>query len=106
MIHQDRGEYEAALQQYERSLKIKEELGDRAGVARSRGQIGQLFTQLGRYPEAFGHSLFALVTFVDLQSPDARIAVNDLKNLRAKWGKKKFDAAWQQATGEAVPEGL
>jgi CHAT domain-containing protein/tetratricopeptide (TPR) repeat protein len=106
MIHQARGEYEAALQQYERSLKIAEELGDRAGVARSRGQIGQLFTQLGRYPEAFGHFLFALVTFVDLQSPDARIVVNMLKDLRAKWGKKQFDAAWQQATGEAVPEGL
>jgi hypothetical protein len=30
--------------------------------------------------------------------------MQDLKTLRAKWGAKEFDAAWQQATGAAVPE--
>jgi tetratricopeptide (TPR) repeat protein len=106
MIHQERGEYEAALEQYQRSLTIAEELGDRSGVAKSRGQIGKLCVETGRYPDAFEHLLFALAIFLELQSPDARIAVNTLKDLRAKWGEKEFNAAWQKATGEAVPEWL
>jgi tetratricopeptide (TPR) repeat protein len=47
-----RGDYGAALDHYQRSLKIKEELGDRPGVASSKAQIGNIFTQLKRYPEA------------------------------------------------------
>jgi tetratricopeptide (TPR) repeat protein len=104
MIHHDRGDYAAALAEYEKSLKIKEEIGNRAGVASSRAQIGKLFTQTGRYPEAFEYLFFALATFLELQSPNAEIVANMLKELRAKWGKKKFDAAWQNATGEPAPE--
>jgi tetratricopeptide (TPR) repeat protein len=104
MIHQARGDYAVALEHYEKSLKIKEGLGDRAGVASSRGQIGKLFTQIGYYGEAFAHLLVALITFVELQSPDAGITVNVLKNLRAKWGAENFDAAWQKATSEAIPK--
>jgi hypothetical protein len=29
MIHQDKGEYEKALEKYTKSLKIKEEIGDK-----------------------------------------------------------------------------
>jgi tetratricopeptide (TPR) repeat protein len=106
IINQERGDYAAALAQYEKSLKIKEELGDRAGVAHSRGQIGNLFTQTGRYAEAFEHLLFALATFAELQSPNAGIAANMLKDLRTQWGEANFDSAWQQATGTQAPEGL
>jgi len=105
-IHQASGDYTAALTEYEKSLKIKNEIGDRAGMAGSSGQIGKLFTETGRYSEAFEHLFFALTTFVELQSPNAKIAANMLKDLRAKWGAKNFDAAWQEKTGEAVPEWL
>jgi hypothetical protein len=27
-----------------------------------------------------------------------------LKDLRAAWGAENFDAAWQRATGETVPD--
>lgn len=39
ILIQSRGDYGAALAHYERSLKIKEELGDRGGVATSHGQM-------------------------------------------------------------------
>ena len=104
MIHQARGDYGAALQHYQQSLKTLEEIGDRAGVAWSHGALGQLFTQIKRYPEAFQHSLVALSICRELQSPNVQLALKDLKNLRAQWGAKEFDAAWQQATGAAVPE--
>ncbi len=87
------GDYTAALEHYRQSLKIKEEIGDRAGIAISRGQIGKLLTHTKRYSEAFEHLFFALTTFVELQSPNAKIVVNMIKELREKWGAKHFDAA-------------
>jgi tetratricopeptide (TPR) repeat protein/CHAT domain-containing protein len=47
-----RGDYQAALHQYEKSLKIKEELGDRAGMASSLHQIGMIHQARGNYPSA------------------------------------------------------
>jgi tetratricopeptide (TPR) repeat protein len=104
MIHQDRYEYDKALEYYKRSLKIKEELGNRAGIAVSLGQIGQLFVDVGRYDEAFQHFLSARSIFIELQSPYARTAMNDLKKLRVKWGEENFNSALKEATGEAWPD--
>jgi tetratricopeptide (TPR) repeat protein len=110
MLHEARGEYGEAQQRYERSLRIKEELGDRAGVARSLSQIGALFLKTGRYEEAFTPLLNALATFLQLQSPNAGIAVNNLRTLRVRWGEQSFDvsfdAAWRAATNEDAPEWL
>jgi hypothetical protein len=106
VLPQARGDYGAALAEYEISRKVLEEIGDRAGVATSHGQMGQLFVQIKKFPEAFEHLLLALSLFVELQSPYAQTAINALKNLRQKWGAKKFDAAWRDKTGEEVPEGL
>ena len=106
MIYQARGSYAEALVHYERSLKIREELGDRSGIADSLGQMGVLLTQLERYDEALQHLLAALGIFMELQSPKASIAVNILNELRSKWGAEPFEAAWQEAKGEPVPDGL
>ncbi len=106
MIHQRRRNYEQALEYYDRSLKIKEELGDRSGAASSLHQIGRVSIELERYDDAFPRLLSALIVFVDLQSPKAGIALNGLKFLRARWGEEHFAAAWKDATGEDVPDGL
>ncbi|MBN1349383.1 tetratricopeptide repeat protein [candidate division KSB1 bacterium] len=106
MIHQARGEYGEALKQYQNSLKIKEEIGNRAGVAISLHQIGMIHQEHGDFEDAFEKVLAALLTFTQLQSPNANIAANTLKKLRKKWGAANFDPAWQEKTGEAVPEWL
>lgn len=105
-LHYLRGEYGEAQDHYQQSLRIKEELGDRAGGASSHGQMGKLFTETERYEEAFPLLLDALNTFRQLQSPYAKLAVNDLRTLRARWGQQAFDAAWQESTGEGVPDWL
>jgi tetratricopeptide (TPR) repeat protein len=105
-LHYLREEYGEALRQYEQSLRIKEELGDRAGVARSLGQIGNLFLENEQYEEAFTPLLIALDTFLQLQSPDAGIAANNLRTLRARWSEQAFDAAWREAINEDIPEWL
>ena len=52
VLMQGRGDYAAALEKYKQSLKIKEELGDRAGVALSLGQVGNLYYLKGEYASA------------------------------------------------------
>ncbi|MBI3422479.1 MAG: CHAT domain-containing protein [Acidobacteria bacterium] len=104
MLQQNRGNYEAALDYYQCSLKVLEEIGNVAGVAESQGQIGRLLTETGRCAEAFGWLLNALGAFSKLQSPNTGIVVNMLKSLRGKWDG--FAAAWREATGEDVPEWL
>lgn len=85
---------------------IKEEIGNRLGVALSHGQIALVLTQIGQYSEAFHLYLLALAALAEMQSPQAQTAANALKALRGKWGEEHFDAAWREATGEGVPDWL
>jgi hypothetical protein len=48
----------------------------------------------------------ALTIFAELQSPDAQITANNLIDLRNAWGAEFFDAAWEEKTGEKVPDWL
>ena len=96
----------ATEEAYENSLEIREALSNRMGMAETRGQIGELLTKTGHYPEAFENLFFALVTFEELGSPAAATVDNMLKALRTRWGTESFDEAWQAATGEAVPDEL
>lgn len=105
-IHQLRGEYETALEWYQKSLAILEELGDGAGVAKSRAQIAQLLVKTGRYSEAFPLLLLALSMFLASGSPHAQHAASELSWLRASWGEEPFDAAWREHTGEDLPDWL
>jgi tetratricopeptide repeat protein len=46
MVAQRRGDYDQALEWYRKSLAIKEELGNRAGMANSYHQLGILLLEL------------------------------------------------------------
>ncbi|MFQ5869066.1 MAG: tetratricopeptide repeat protein [Candidatus Zixiibacteriota bacterium] len=52
MIHDARGEYDEALRYYNDSLKIKKEIGDRAGEATTLGNIAAIDFGRGKYGEA------------------------------------------------------
>jgi tetratricopeptide (TPR) repeat protein len=52
ILLQSRGDYEQALEYYQRSLEIKEELDNRAGVASSLHQIGTIQQLRGDYDQA------------------------------------------------------
>ncbi|HEX8455892.1 MAG TPA: tetratricopeptide repeat protein [Pyrinomonadaceae bacterium] len=106
MVYENRGDYEKALEHYGRSLKIKEELGDRQGISISLGKLGTLFANSGHFDRALQYSLAALSLCIELGSPNANVAANDLMKLRAKWGGENFDPAWREATGEDVPDWL
>ncbi|MCS6806767.1 MAG: tetratricopeptide repeat protein [Acidobacteriota bacterium] len=105
-VYQERREFVRALECYRQSRAIYESLRDVTGMAISHGQVGQLFIQLGLYPESFRHLLMALISFTKVRSPHLEVTVQALKLLRAQWSSEEFDAAWQKATGETVPEWL
>ncbi|MFC4531558.1 tetratricopeptide repeat protein [Sphaerisporangium dianthi] len=52
IIAQERGEYDQALEWYGRSLTIKEELGNRAGMATGYHQLGMIAQERGEYDQA------------------------------------------------------
>jgi len=51
-LAQDREDYDEAARQYQRSLDIKERLGDQAGMATTYHQLGALAQDRGDYDEA------------------------------------------------------
>lgn len=106
LLHQSRGDSAAALREYEASLQIAEELGDLAVIANSKGQIARLFEEREKYKIAFDGYLYALKVLIQLQSADALVAIPKLRRLRSRWGANAFDAAWWDAAGEPVPEGM
>ena len=103
-IYQDKGKYHRALAFYEQSFKIAEELGNRAGIASSLSNIGQIHIINKKYIEAFEKLLIAFYTYIELRSPDAKITLTNLIELRDAWGAEAFDKAWLEKTGEPVPE--
>jgi tetratricopeptide (TPR) repeat protein len=52
IIHQDQGEYEKAIEKYMQSLKIKEQLGDKGGIAITLHQLGMIHQDQGEYEKA------------------------------------------------------
>ena len=52
MVHQDQGEYEKAVKKYDQSLKIKEKIGDKGGIAKTLGQLGNIHLLQGEYENA------------------------------------------------------
>jgi tetratricopeptide (TPR) repeat protein len=52
MIAQERGDYQQAEERYRASLTIKEELGNRAGIAASYHQLGRIAQERGDYQQA------------------------------------------------------
>ena len=55
ILAQSRGDYDAALGHYRRSLEMLEQLGDRAGVAKSLNAIGLVLQERGDYDKALDY---------------------------------------------------
>src|SRR5262249_12272627 len=51
-VHQSQGNYTEALEQYQKSLKISEDIGDKDGIALILSHIGSIHQSRGNYTEA------------------------------------------------------
>jgi hypothetical protein len=84
------GDHDRALDYYQQSLAIAEELGDRAGIARSYSQIGILLTGTGWVREAVGYILRSLTTQLQLGSHRVDIDLYWLAQQRPHLGHDDF----------------
>lgn len=106
MVHLYTGEIETAFKEYEKAIKISKEVNDHYALALSNSDLGNFFLLANEFSEAFDRLIVAYSILSEMQTPDVITVLNDLKNLREKWGEKKFDAAWREKTGQEVAEFL
>ena len=55
IIYMDQGNYEQALEYYDKNLKICQEIGDKSGMASSYNNIGIIFDLQGNYEQALAY---------------------------------------------------
>ena len=71
------GDYETAVKWFGASLRIKEELGDRAGIAITCGGLGEAHLRAGRFQEAYSHYARDLA-MVEEDSPSSIAVIGQL----------------------------
>lgn len=91
VMHQKWGDYQAARDLYQQSLEIKEELGDKAGIASSIGQLGRLAYLEGDYVTAVRLWAMAYGIFEELGSPERDIVGRWVTKLQEEVGEERFD---------------
>ena len=94
--HQDKGEYEKALENYTKSLKIEEELGDKSGIASTLGQIGRIKHRQKKYHEAILTLAKAASLYNELESPYFETAMKYLAAIKEEIGEDTFNEILQE----------
>jgi hypothetical protein len=74
ILSNKKGKYDEARKLYQQSMKIKQELGDKSGIALSRAQLALLEEQIGNAKEALQLILQAEAAFLELGSPYSKLA--------------------------------
>jgi tetratricopeptide (TPR) repeat protein len=97
---EDRGDYEQALSWYQRSLRIKEELGDREGMARTISQMGVLLTETGSADEALSLTLRGLAIRLEIGSPEISKDLYWLTRQREALGPERFQSLLREHAGD------
>ena len=91
ILAQDRGDYDEAARQYQRSLDINERLGNQAGMATSYHQLGILEKDRGgQITAAVTWHVRALAIRLSLGIPQAIIDLRCLAGYRRELGAGQF----------------
>jgi tetratricopeptide (TPR) repeat protein len=104
MTAQDRGRLEEADDWYRKSLNIKEEVGDRPGMAHTYAQLGLLAEYRAQAPLALEWNIRCVTLFDQFPSPLTGTGPTALARLTRQLGTPALEAAWQQITGQPVPQ--
>jgi tetratricopeptide (TPR) repeat protein len=92
MIYQYKGDYDAALKQYEKSMEIKGEIEDIPGAALSMHQMGNLYFLKNEFETALEYFIQAFLVFTKIGSPYAKQSENNIAETREKLSEEQFDA--------------
>ncbi|MGZ3932336.1 MAG: tetratricopeptide repeat protein [Bacteroidia bacterium] len=70
-----KGNFIKAIEYYQKSLKIREELNDQEGISGSLGNIGSIYIELGQYEKALEYQLKCLKIFQSLNNSRSTASV-------------------------------
>ncbi|MFQ6015947.1 MAG: tetratricopeptide repeat protein, partial [Anaerolineae bacterium] len=82
-------EWDKALQFFNRSLQIRERIGDTAGLATTWGNLGYLYEAQGDYGQALEYASKALAVFEQLGAYEAAQVKELVQRLREKMEEAK-----------------
>ena len=103
MVAQDRGDLAAAEAWYQKSLAIKEALGDRPGMASSYGQLGLLAEARGDLAAALEWTVRCVALFAEFPHPATGPGPHHLARLTRMRGLPALEQSWQRCTGRPLP---
>ena len=101
---QDRGQLDEADGWYRKSLTIEEELGNRPGMAISYGQLGLLAEARQEPRQALDWIVRCVTLFDQFPHPATGPGPSHLARLTRQLGMPALEQAWQQVTGQPVPQ--
>ena len=101
-----RGRLDEAEDWYRKSLTIEEELGNRPGMASTYAQLGLLAEDRAQAPLALEWNIRCVTLFDQFPSPMTGTGPAALARLTRQLGLPVLQAAWQQITGQPVPQAI
>jgi tetratricopeptide (TPR) repeat protein len=103
---QARGRLDQAEDWYRKALTIAEELGNRPGMASTYAQLGLLAEEREQAPLALEWNIRCVTLFDQFPSPLTGTGPAALARLTRQLGMPALQAAWQQITGQPVPQAV
>ena len=104
IIAQYRGQLGEAEDWYRKSLAIKEELGNRPGMAPTYAQLGLLAEERDQASQALTWDIRCVSLFEEFPSPFTGTGPSALVRLTRQLGMPALEHAWQQVTGQPLPQ--
>jgi tetratricopeptide (TPR) repeat protein len=101
---QARGHLEEADDWYRKSLTLHEELGNRPGLALAYGQLGLLAEARQEPRQALDWLVRCVTLFSQFPDPATGPGPRHLARLTRQLGMPALEQAWQQATGQPLPQ--
>jgi tetratricopeptide (TPR) repeat protein len=105
-IAQDRGRLEEAEDWYRHSLAIEKEFDSRPAMAMSYGQLGLLAEARQQSGQALEWMVRCVTLFEQFPHPLTEPGPKYLARLTRLLGPQALEAAWQQVTGQPVPQAV
>jgi tetratricopeptide (TPR) repeat protein len=103
---QARGRLDEADDWYRKSLTIKEELGNHPHMALTYAQLGLLAEARAQATQALAWNIRCVTLFSDFPSPLTGTGPAALTRLTRQLGMPALEEAWQQATGQPLPQAV
>jgi hypothetical protein len=102
-VAQLRGVLGEAEEWYRKSLAIKQELGNRPGMALTLAQSGRLAEVQGRLPEALTWTVRCVALFGEVPHPMTGAGPRNLARYTGILGMGALEGTWRQVTGDELP---